>query len=253
MSRKGSPLKTVIMAPPGGLSGLQQCGDDNSESPDSSSPHATRNDSQFGKHTIQYHPPQGYGYPSSQQPFPGAPQFHHRSPFYMTHSSQPTISASQGFPSYGPPWQRYDLHQGGDGRSQMFPPLQLPGQGPWTPGAPRVPPEPPGYHPVNQLTSSSSTPPPQPLPDAPGRHPIRLPTRRFQPWAKPRKQDVARIADLPPFAERSYDEYDAAVETDDLSDLDGAVRGSPLTVIMALVIGPGKHIPCLCPPSLGQD
>jgi len=51
------------MAPPGGLFGLQPRGDNNSESLDRSSPHATRKDSQFGKHTNQYHPPQGYGYP----------------------------------------------------------------------------------------------------------------------------------------------------------------------------------------------
>jgi hypothetical protein len=36
MSMKGSPPKTVNMAPPGGLFGLQQRGDDNSELPDKS-------------------------------------------------------------------------------------------------------------------------------------------------------------------------------------------------------------------------
>jgi len=34
MSTKGSPLKTVSMAPPCGQFGSQQCGDHNSESPD---------------------------------------------------------------------------------------------------------------------------------------------------------------------------------------------------------------------------
>ena len=198
MSTKGSPLKTVNMAPPGGLFGSQQCGDDNSESPDKSSRHVTRKDSQFGIHTNQYHLPQGYGYPPSQQPFPAAPQFYHQSPFNMTHSSQSTSSKSQGHASYGPPWQGYDLHQGDYGRFQMFPPPQFPGQGPSSPGAPRVPPGPPGDHPVNQPTSSSSTPPPQPTSGAPRRHPISLPTKRFQPPGDPRETDVAWIADLPP-------------------------------------------------------
>jgi len=66
---KGSPLKTVNMIPPDGLFGSQQRGDDNSESPDKSSQHATCKDSQFGIHTNQYHPQQGYGYPPSRQPF----------------------------------------------------------------------------------------------------------------------------------------------------------------------------------------
>jgi len=126
MLTKESPPKTVNMAQPGGLFGLQQCGDDNSESPDESSRHAIRKDSQFGIYNNQCHPPQGYGYPSSQQPFPGTPQFYHQSPFNMTHSSQPTSSTSQGYASYGPPWQGYDLHQGGFGGSQMFPPSAVP-------------------------------------------------------------------------------------------------------------------------------
>jgi len=126
MLTQGSPPKTVNMAPPGGLFGSQQCGDDNSESPDQSSRHANRKDSQFGIHTNQYHPPQWYSYPPSQQPFAGAPQFYHQSPFNMTHSSQPTSSTSQGYPGYGPPWQGYDLHQGGYDGSQMFPPSAVP-------------------------------------------------------------------------------------------------------------------------------
>jgi len=177
MSTKGSLPKKVNMARPGDILPSQRHGDDNSESPDKSSQHATRSDSQFGKHANQYHPPQGYSYPPSEQPFPGAPQYCHQSRFNMTHSSQHTSSASQQYPSYGPPWQGYDLHQGGYGGSQMFPPPQFAGQRTSSPGAPRVPPGPPGNHPLNQPTSSSSTPPPQPSCGAPGRHPISLPTK----------------------------------------------------------------------------
>jgi hypothetical protein len=122
MLTKGSPLKTVNMAPPGSLFGFQQRSDDNSESSDKSSQHSTRKDSQFGIYTKQYHPPQGYCHPPSQQPLPVPPPFYHHSPFTMTHSSQPTRSTSQGSTSYGPPWQGYDLHHGGYGRSRMFPP-----------------------------------------------------------------------------------------------------------------------------------
>ena len=66
----------------------------------------------------------------------------------------------------------------------MFPPPQFPGQGLSSPGAPRVPPGPPGNHPLNQPTSCSSTRPPQPPSGAPERHPIHLPTKSFQPPAK---------------------------------------------------------------------
>ena len=177
MLANGSPPKAVNMAAAGGRFSSQQSGDDNSQSPDTISRHATCKDSQFGKHTNHYRAPQVYGYPPSQQPFPGAPQFHHQSPFNMTHSSQPTSSASQGYPSYGPPWQGYDLHQGGYGGSHMFPLPQFPGQGLSSPAAPSVPPGPLGNHHFNQPTSSSSTPPPQPPSGAPGRHPISLPTK----------------------------------------------------------------------------
>jgi len=156
---KGSPLKTVNMALLGVPFGSQQRGDENSESLDKSSQHATRKDSQFGKHTNQYHLPQGYGYPPSEQPFPGTEQFYQQSPFNITHSSQPNSGASQGFPSYWPPCQGYDLHEGGYGRSQMFPTPQFPGQWPSSPGALRVPPGPYGNHLVNRPTSSSLSPP----------------------------------------------------------------------------------------------
>jgi len=226
MLTKGSPPKTENMAPPGGLFGLQQRRDDNSGSSDNGSRTTTGKDSRSRKHANQYQLPHGYGYPPSQQPFPGAPQFYHHSPFNMTHSSQPPTSVSQQYPSYGPPWQGYDLHQGGYGESRMFPQQQLPGQGPSSPGAPRVPPGPPGNNPVNRPTSSSSTPPPAPPSGAPGRPPISLPTKRFLPPAEPRKTDVAGIADLPLLAEISYDEYDADDASDDSSNL-GGVEGQP--------------------------
>ena len=150
MSKKGSPPKTVNMMPPSGLFGLQQRGDDNSESLDESSQHATRRDGQVGKHTNHYHPPQGYGYPPSQQLFPDAAQFNHQSPFDMRHSSQPASRASQGYPPcYAPPWEGYDLHEGDYRGSKMFPSLQFPEQGPSSPGALRVPAGLPGNHPVN--------------------------------------------------------------------------------------------------------
>jgi len=145
----------------------------------------------------------------------------------MTHSLQSTISTSQGYPSsYGPPWQGYGLHQGGYGGFQMFPPPQFPGEGPSSPGAPRVPPGPPGNHPVNWPTSSSLTPPRQPPAGAPGRHPISLPTKWFQPPVEPRKVDGVGIMDLPPLPGISYDDYNAADESNDSSDL-GVAEGKP--------------------------
>jgi hypothetical protein len=39
---------------------------------------------------------------------------------------------------------------------------------------------------------------------------------------EPRKTDVARIADLPPLPETSYNEYNADDESNDSSDLGGA-------------------------------
>jgi len=49
-----------------------------------------------------------------------------------------------------------------------------------------------------------------------------LPTKRFLPTAEPRKTDVARIADLPPLPDTSYDEFDGDDESDDSLDLGGA-------------------------------
>jgi hypothetical protein len=90
-----------------------------------------------------------------------------------------------------------------------------------------VPPGPPGNHPGNLPTTSSSTPRPQPSSGTSWRHPINLPTKRFQPAAEPRKIDLGRIADLPPLPVLSYDEYDATEDSDDLSDLGGAERKPP--------------------------
>jgi hypothetical protein len=111
----------------------------------------------------------------------------------------------------------------------MFPPQQFAGHGPSSPGAPRVPPAPPGNNPVIRPTSSASTAPGQ-LPGAPGRPPISLPTKRFQPAAEPRRTDVAGIADLPPLPEISYDQYDAEYESDDSSDLGGAEGKAPISL-----------------------
>ena len=195
MLTNGSPLKTANMAPPGGLFGMQQRREDNSESSANSTRTATGKDSQLGKQTNQYHLSHGYGYLPSQQPIPDTLHFYQHSPFNMTHSSQPTTSASEGFPSYGPQWQQYDLHQGGYGRSQMFPPLQIPRQGPPSPGPLRVPPGLPDNHTVNQPTSSIPNPPPEPPSGAPKRPPISLPMKTFQLPAEPRNTDVTGIAD----------------------------------------------------------
>jgi hypothetical protein len=116
----------------------------------------------------------------------------------MTHSVQPTSSTSQGFQSYEPPWQGYDLHQGGYGGSQMFPTAQFEGHGPSSTDPLRVPSGPLGNHPVNWPTSSSSTPPPQLPFGPPGRQPVSLPTNRFQLPREPCKADGAGSAELPP-------------------------------------------------------
>jgi len=93
-----------------------------------------------------------------------------------------------------------------------------------------VPPGPPGNNPVNRPTSSSSSPPPGPPSGAPGRPAIRLATKRFLPPADPRKKDVARIVELPPWPEISYDEYDANNESDNSLDLGSAEGQSPVSL-----------------------
>jgi len=222
MSTNGSPPKTTNMAPPGGLFGWQQQRPDvNVRASDNNAGNEPNKDIQFGQPTNQFPPPPGYSYPPSQPPFLGAPQFFHHAPFNMTPSSQPSSGATQGYASYGPPWQAYDFPQGGYGGAQMFPPQQFTGQRPSSPGAPRVPPALPGNIPVIRPTSSPSTLYGQLL-VAPGRPPISLPTKWFQPAAEPCRADVAGIADLPPIPEISYDEFDAEYERVDSSDLGGA-------------------------------
>jgi len=108
----------------------------------------------------------------------------------------------------------------------MFPQEQFPGQGPSSPGAPRVPPGLPGNNPVNWPTLYSSTPPPGHPSGVPVRTPISLPMKQLLPPAKPRTPDVARIADLPRLPEISYDNYDGDDQSDDSLDLGGA-EGKP--------------------------
>ena len=108
----------------------------------------------------------------------------------------------------------------------MFPPPQFPGHGPSSPCAPRVRTGPPGNHPVNWPTSSSSITPPQLPSGTTGRHHILVPTKRLQPSAEPRTTNVTRIADLHSLPEMYYDQYEAADECDDSSNLGGA-EGKP--------------------------
>jgi hypothetical protein len=109
----------------------------------------------------------------------------------------------------------------------MIPPQQFTGQGPSSPCAPQVPPALTGNIPVIRPTSSTSTPYVQ-LPCTPGRPPISLPTKRFQPAAEPHRADVAGIADLAPLPEISFDELDADHQSNASSDLGGA-DGKPPT------------------------
>jgi len=112
----------------------------------------------------------------------------------------------------------------------MFPQQPFPGQGPSSPGAPRVPPGPLGNNPVNRPTSSSSTPPPGPPSGTPGRPLISLPTKRFLRPAESRETEVTRIADLPTLPEITYDEYDADDESDDSSNFGGAEGKRPVSL-----------------------
>ena len=112
----------------------------------------------------------------------------------------------------------------------MLPAPESPGQAPSSQGAPGVSPGPPGNQLVNQPSSSSSTPPPQPHFGPHERHAISLRTKKFQPPAHLPKTHVAGIADLPPFTELSNDKYDVAVESDDSSDLGGAEGKPPISL-----------------------
>jgi hypothetical protein len=57
-----------------------------------------------------------------------------------------------------------------------------------------------------------------------------LPTKGFQLPAEPQKTDVARIAELPPLLEMSYDQYDTVDESDHSSDLCGAQDKQPVSL-----------------------
>jgi hypothetical protein len=224
MSTNGSRLKTITTAPPGGLFGSQQRPDGNVGASDAGN--TPNKDTQCGQPTNQFPPPPGYSYPPSQPPFAAAPKFFQHAPFKMTPSSQPSSVATQGYASYGPLWQGYNFPPGGYGGRQMFPPQQFPGQGPPSPGAPRVPTALPGNIPIIWPTSSGSTQYRQ-LPGAPGRLPISILTNRFQLRAKPCRTD---IADLPLLQEISYDELDADYESDDTSHLGRAEGKAPISL-----------------------
>jgi len=111
----------------------------------------------------------------------------------------------------------------------MFPPQQFTEHGPSSPGAPRVPPAPPGNNAVIGPTSSTSTAPGQ-LPGTPERPSISLPTQRFQRAVEQRRTDVAGIANLAPLPDISHDEYGADYESDNLSDLGGAKGKAPISL-----------------------
>jgi len=167
---------------------------------------ATSKDYLSQKHTNQYHLLHWYSCSPSQQQCPGAPQLHHNSPFNMKYSSQPITSASQDFPSYGPPWQGPDFQQGSYGRSQMFPPPQSSGHGTSSPAALWVTPGPRGYTPVNGPISPSSTPPPEPRSGASRRPPITHVTNLCQTPTEPRNADLSGLVDLPTFLVICYRE-----------------------------------------------
>jgi len=230
MSMKGSKGMISRKAPLGGQFSLQQPCDNNSGSSYNGSRTAAGKDTRSGKHDYEYNPQHGYCYSPSLLPFPGALQYYHQSPLNMTHESlQPTTSVSQQFPSHGPKWPGYDHCQGGYGESQMSPQQQFPGQGPSSPGALKVPPEPLGNSAVNRPISSSSTPPPGPISDIPGRPPISLQTKWFLPPVETKNIDVPRIVNLPTLLEISYDNYDADDESNNSLDFGGAEGKPPLS------------------------
>jgi len=229
MSMNGYLPMITTMVPTSGLFGSQQCSADNVGASDDNAGNTPSKDTQFGQPANQFHPPPplAYSYPPSQPPFPGAPPLYHQASFNTTPSSQPSSSVTQWYPSYGPSWQAYDFPQGGYGGPQLFPPEQFTGHGLSSPGAHRVPPAPPGNNPVIRPTSSAFSAPGQ-LPGAPDRPPMSLPTKRFQPAVEPRRTDVARITDLPPLPDISYDKYDSDYESDGLLDLGRAEGKAPI-------------------------
>ena len=247
-----SPPKTPYMAPTSGLVGFQQRPDENVGASDNT----PSKDTQFGQPTNQMFPPPGYSYLPSRPLFPGASQFYHHAPFNLTPSSQPSTGVTQGYASHRPSWQAYDSPQGGYGGPQMFPTERFTGNGRPSPGAPRVPPAMRQTNPVIKQTSFTSTAPGQ-RPGAPGTRPVRLPTRRFQPTAEPRRTDIAGIANMLPLPEISYDEYDADYESNDSSDLGGA--NDTATISMKQMefslkpFGKGWGSPALLPSTSGRE
>jgi len=148
----------------------------------------------------------------------------------MTHNIlQPMTSVSQQYPSYGPQWQGYDLHQCGYGASQMFPQQQFLRRGLSSAGGPTEPPGLPRNNPVNQPTSSSSTSTPGPPSGAPDRLPISFQMKQFLPPAEQWKTAVTRIVDLLPIPDISYHDYDADDESDDSLDFGGAEGEPPVS------------------------
>jgi len=73
MLTNGSPPKTMLIAPAGGLFGSQRCPEDNLESSDNNTGNTVSKDTQLGQSANQFHPPPGYSNPPSQSPSPGAP------------------------------------------------------------------------------------------------------------------------------------------------------------------------------------
>jgi hypothetical protein len=135
-------------------------------------------DTQSGPLPNQFLPPQPYSYLPSRPPFPGALKFNHPAPFNMTPSSQPSSAATEGCPTSGLLWERFNFPQCRYGGPQMFPPQQFIGQGISYPGAPWVPPAPPWNDPVIWRTSYASMAYGI-LSGASGRPPISLGTQRF--------------------------------------------------------------------------
>jgi len=229
MSTNGSPPKTTNMAPIGALCDSPQRPEDNVGVSDNNAGNTPSKDTQSGLPPNRFQPPPGHSYLPLQLPFPGAHQFYHPAPCSMTPSSQPSSSATQGYPSHGPSWQGYNFHPGGYGGSQMFPPQQFPGRWPPSVGAPRVPPALPGNNPVSRGTSSASTPYGQ-LHSTSGWPPISHPTKQFHPAAEPHRTEVAGIVEMPPLPEISYNKLDAEWESDDSSDLGGAEGKAPISL-----------------------
>jgi len=158
MLTNGSPLKTTNMGPPVRLFGSQQCPDNNVGASYNNAGNKPHKDTQFRQPTNQFPTSPGYSHPPSQPPFPCAPQVYHPALFNRTPSSKPSSGATQGYPSYRPPWQGYNFPEDGHGGPQMFLPQQFIRQVPSSPGAPQVPPAPPRNLPVILPSSSASTP-----------------------------------------------------------------------------------------------